>query len=159
MTLSIRNLVDSLSRGLLGDADASEAARPALGLEMLSRFLPYRIYEPSSRLYLNARSMGFVLNVAPLVGADERTADLLGQFFGQMQIGQADPSIGKVHASGKGVSQRAHLLVNFLLHKMAVLALLSGDRIPRNGVHLRFDFRAVERFDGDRIARHHRHLP
>lgn len=83
MTLSIRTFVDSLSRGLLGDDEAGEAARPALGLDMLSRFLPYRIYEPSSRLYLNARSTGFVLNVAPLVGADERTADLLGQFFSE----------------------------------------------------------------------------
>lgn len=83
MTLSIRTFVDSLSRGLLGDDEAGETARPALGLDMLSRFLPYRIYEPSSRLYLNARSTGFVLNVAPLVGADERTADLLGQFFSE----------------------------------------------------------------------------
>ena len=83
MSLSFRTLYDTLSRGLFGDADAQEAARPVIGLDMLSSFLPYRVYEPNTRLYLNARSMGFVLNVAPLVGADERTGDLLGQFFSE----------------------------------------------------------------------------
>jgi conjugal transfer ATP-binding protein TraC len=83
MSLSFRTLYDTLSRGLFGDVDAQEAARPVIGLDMLSSFLPYRVYEPTTRLYLNARSMGFVLNVAPLVGADERTGDLLGQFFSE----------------------------------------------------------------------------
>ena len=83
MSLSFRTLYDTLSRGLFGEADAQEAPRPVIGLDMLSSFLPYRVYEPTTRLYLNARSMGFVLNVAPLVGADERTGDLLGQFFSE----------------------------------------------------------------------------
>ena len=83
MSFSLRNLSGSLMQGLFGDAEESEAARPVLGLDMLSSFLPYRVYEPSTRLYLNARSTGFVLNVAPLVGADERVGDLLGQFFSE----------------------------------------------------------------------------
>lgn len=60
MSLSFRTLYETLSRGLFGDADAQEAARPVIGLDMLSSFLPYRVYEPATRLYLNARSMGFV---------------------------------------------------------------------------------------------------
>ena len=79
MNLSFRTLYDTLSRGLFGDADAQEAARPVIGLDMLSSFLPYRVYEPATRLYLNARTKGFVLTVAPMAGADERTCDLLGQ--------------------------------------------------------------------------------
>lgn len=83
MTLSLRNLYEGLARGLVGDTQAAEAARPVLELDMLSRFLPYRVFDPASRLYVNARSTGFVLGVAPMVGADERTGDLLGQFFSE----------------------------------------------------------------------------
>ena len=83
MSFSWRNLTTGLMHGLFGDAEESEGTRPVLGLDMLSSFLPYRVYEPSTRLYLNARSTGFVLNVAPLVGADERVGDLLGQFFSE----------------------------------------------------------------------------
>ncbi len=83
MSLSFRRLYDTVAEGLFGDAERDEAARPVFALDMLSGFLPYRVFEPSQRLYLNARSTGFVLAVAPLVGADERTGDLLGQFFSE----------------------------------------------------------------------------
>lgn len=83
MSLSLRTLYETLSNGLFGDAEAAEQARPVIGLDMLSSFLPYRVYEPATRLYLNARSSGFILNVAPLVGADEKTGELIGQFFSE----------------------------------------------------------------------------
>jgi conjugal transfer ATP-binding protein TraC len=83
MSLSARQLLKTLSEGLFGDAEAAERVRPAIGLDMLSSFLPYRVFDPATRLYLNARSTGFVLNVAPLVGADERTGELIGQFFSE----------------------------------------------------------------------------
>jgi conjugal transfer ATP-binding protein TraC len=83
MSFSVAQLVRTVSEGLFGDAEAAERARPVIGLDMLSSFLPYRVYEPATRLYLNARSTGFVLNVAPLVGADERTGELIGQFFSE----------------------------------------------------------------------------
>ena len=69
MKLSLKTFTDTLMRGLFGDTESGEGARPVLGLDMLSSFLPYRVYEPSTRLYLNARSTGFVLNVAPRGGA------------------------------------------------------------------------------------------
>jgi conjugal transfer ATP-binding protein TraC len=83
MSLSLRTLYQAVANGVLGDTEAAEQARPVIGLDMLSRFLPYRIYEPATRLYLNARSTGFILNVAPLVGADEKTGELIGQFFSE----------------------------------------------------------------------------
>lgn len=83
MNLSVRALYAALAQGLFGDADQAEGARPALALDMLSSFLPYRVWDPTTRLYLNARSTGFILDVAPLVGADERTGELLGQFFSE----------------------------------------------------------------------------
>nr|WP_255630956.1 type IV secretion system protein TraC [Novosphingobium sp. FKTRR1] len=68
---------------LTGDAEQTEAARPRLMLDMLSDWLPYRVWDPRHRLYLNARSKGFVLGVTPLIGADERTAEILGAFFSE----------------------------------------------------------------------------
>jgi hypothetical protein len=61
MALSLRALRDRLLAGLLGDAEQTEAVRPMLMLDMLSDWLPYRVYDPASRLYVNARSKGFVL--------------------------------------------------------------------------------------------------
>ena len=83
MALSLRALRDRLLAGLLGDAEQAEAVRPMLMLDMLSDWLPYRVYDPTSRLYVNARSKGFVLGVTPLIGADERTGEILGAFFSE----------------------------------------------------------------------------
>ncbi len=51
-----------------------------VGLEMLSRFLPWRAYDPDSRIFLNRASCGFIVELLPLVGADERVGDILAQF-------------------------------------------------------------------------------
>ena len=59
---------------------------------------------PNTRLYRNRASKGFVLEVTPLVGADERTGEILGQFFSEgMPAGAclqvlnfASPRIGSV---------------------------------------------------------------
>lgn len=83
MALSFGALRDRLLAGLLGDAEQAEAGRPMLMLDMLSDWLPYRVYDPASRLYVNARSKGFVLGVTPLIGADERTGEILGAFFSE----------------------------------------------------------------------------
>lgn len=83
MSLSFRTLRDAMLGGLTGDAEQTEAARPRLMLDMLSDWLPYRVWDPRHRIYLNARSKGFVLGVTPLIGADERTAEILGAFFSE----------------------------------------------------------------------------
>lgn len=75
MSLPFRTLRDAMLGGLTGDAEHTEAARPRLMLDMLSDWLPYRVWDPRHQLYLNARSKGFVLGVTPLIGADERTAE------------------------------------------------------------------------------------
>jgi conjugal transfer ATP-binding protein TraC len=83
MALKLSTITHSLLTGLLGDAEQAEGGRPSLMLDQLSDWLPYRVYDPGSRLYLNARSKGFVLSVTPLIGADERTGEILGQFFSE----------------------------------------------------------------------------
>lgn len=83
MSHAFTRLRRSLLAGLLGDDEAPEHRRPPLMLDMLSDYLPYRVFDPASRLYLNAASRGFVLGVAPLIGADERTGEILGSFFSE----------------------------------------------------------------------------
>ena len=83
MALSFATLRDRLLGGLLGDAEQAELGRPRLLLDMLADWLPYRVYDPRSRLFVNARSKGFVLEVTPLIGADERTGEILGAFFSE----------------------------------------------------------------------------
>ncbi len=106
MKLSLATLGDRLLAGLTGDAEHAEGGRPMLHLDMLSDWLPYRVYDPESRLYVNARSKGFVLAVTPLIGADERTGEILGQFFSEglpagaclQVLHLASPRIGRIVA-------------------------------------------------------------
>lgn len=83
MGISFRTLKDSLLTGLLGDAEQAENSRPAFMLDMLSDWLPYRVFDTSNRLYFNSGSKGFILSVTPLIGADERTGEILGSFFSE----------------------------------------------------------------------------
>ena len=103
MAVSIGTLCDRLLTGLLGDAEHAEDARPRLMLDMLSDWLPYRVYDPQSRLYVNARSKGFVLAVTPLIGADERTGEILGCRFPL----RSDPVFPSRIDPGDGMSRRA----------------------------------------------------
>ena len=49
MKLSFGSIADRLLAGLTGDAEHAEATRPALQLDMLSDWLPYRVFDPASR--------------------------------------------------------------------------------------------------------------
>ena len=57
------------------------------------------------------------------------------QFRREFEFGQLHAPAGEVHAPDDGVRQGAHLLVNFLLHKMRVVALLGSSSVIGNGVH------------------------
>jgi conjugal transfer ATP-binding protein TraC len=73
--------IDRLAGTLTGDNASPDAPRPVIHLDMLSAWLPYRAYLPIEGLFINAASVGFIMEMPPLVGADERTAEILGQFF------------------------------------------------------------------------------
>ena len=83
MTFSPTQLLGKFMDSLFGDHERAHNPRPPLVLDMLSDYLPYRVYDPETRLYFNAGSKGFILAAAPMVGADERTGELLGQFFSE----------------------------------------------------------------------------
>ena len=58
-----------------------ENERPTILLDRFSDFLPYRVFDTETSIFINNNSSGFVIEIPPLVGADERTGDLLSQFF------------------------------------------------------------------------------
>ncbi|OYZ15861.1 MAG: type-IV secretion system protein TraC [Sphingomonadales bacterium 28-64-96] len=74
-------LIDQIAGMLTGEDARTDTARPAIHLDTLSAWLPWRTYLPESGLFLNAASTGFIMEMPPLIGADERTADILAQFF------------------------------------------------------------------------------
>jgi len=74
-------LLDRIAGLIMGDRADTEDARPTFTLDMLSQYLPWRVFDDEKRIFINRNSSGFVLEIPPLVGADERTADILAQFF------------------------------------------------------------------------------
>lgn len=83
MTLSLAKARSALLTGLFSDTASPDAPRPHLAINMLSDWLPYRAFDEGTRLYCNARSKGFILDVTPLIGADERSGEILAQFFSE----------------------------------------------------------------------------
>ena len=73
----------SFWEAILGDAKRPDAARPDLSVPMLAHWLPYRSYDPKTGIFYNSASRGFVIEAAPLVGADERTGEILTQFLSE----------------------------------------------------------------------------
>ena len=73
----------NLMSGILGDAERPDAGRPELGVPMLADWLPYRSYDPKTGIFYNSASRGFVIEAAPMIGADERTGEILTQFLSE----------------------------------------------------------------------------
>ena len=74
---------ESLLSGILGDSRRPDADRPELGVPMLADWLPYRSYDAKTGIFYNSASRGFVIEAAPLIGADERTGEILTQFLSE----------------------------------------------------------------------------
>ena len=79
--MAARSFWDSFLTLIFGDAAHPETQRPLLGAPMLSNWLPYRSFDAKSRMFINTESVGFILELAPMVGADERSGEILTQFL------------------------------------------------------------------------------
>ncbi|MEM6409963.1 MAG: type IV secretion system protein TraC [Pseudomonadota bacterium] len=76
------NIVDLI----VGDSRKPEQnSRPA-GVPMLSHFLGYRSFDEEKRIFHQVRSKGFILELAPLVGANERVNDMIGSIFSDILL-------------------------------------------------------------------------
>ncbi|MBB4860531.1 conjugal transfer ATP-binding protein TraC [Novosphingobium chloroacetimidivorans] len=73
----IRRMVELVT----GDTSKPEAHSKAPEVPMLAHYLGYRAFDPKRDLFYLTRSKGFILELAPLIGADERIGDILNTVF------------------------------------------------------------------------------
>ena len=57
----------------------ADAARPDPSIPMLAHWLPYRSFDPKTNIFHNAGAREIAIEMAPMVGADERSADIIAQ--------------------------------------------------------------------------------
>ena len=96
------NVLRSILGGILGDDDKPDNARPATAVPRLVHWLPYRSFDPKTHIFYNSASRGFVVEAAPMIGASERSHEILTQFLsegvptpGTLQIhGWMSPRVG-----------------------------------------------------------------
>jgi len=77
MWKGISDFVDAL----VGDARKPEKGARAAAVPMLSNFLSYRSFDEDKQIFYQTRSKGFILELAPLVGANERVSEVIGSIF------------------------------------------------------------------------------
>ena len=74
-------LFTGLFDAMLGDGMKADKGRPDAGIPMLAHWLPYRSFNAKTGIFHNASAREIALEVAPMVGADERSADILKAFL------------------------------------------------------------------------------
>ena len=79
---TLSNLVEML----VGDARKAEQRASAAAVPMLSHFLGYRAFDEGKELFYQTRSKGFVLELAPLIGANDRVSDIIGTIFSDILL-------------------------------------------------------------------------
>ena len=78
----LRKLIELVT----GDGKAPERRASPPAVPMLSHYLPYRSYDATRQVYHQTRSRGFVLELTPLLGADERVSDILNTIFSDILL-------------------------------------------------------------------------
>ena len=79
--MTSRGFWDRFLDMLFGESAHPEATRPVLGAPMLSNWLPYRSFDKKHGMFINTDSIWFILELATMIGADERSGELLTQFL------------------------------------------------------------------------------
>jgi len=79
---------------ILGDAKVPENGRPDTAVPRFVHWLPYRGYDPKTKLYYNSASRGFFLEATPMIGATEQSHEMLAQLLSE---GIPTPGALQVH--------------------------------------------------------------
>jgi conjugal transfer ATP-binding protein TraC len=78
----IKELMNSIKRSFFNDEDS----RNNFGKEPLSSLLPYESFDESTELFFNKTSIGFAIEVVPLVGSDEHVQNEVMSFFQEIML-------------------------------------------------------------------------
>ncbi|MEM8985163.1 MAG: type IV secretion system protein TraC [Pseudomonadota bacterium] len=82
MAFDFADVVNRLGGRVLGDHDLIDAPERHVEADQIAReILPYRAYDKKTGLYLNRKSIGFVVEIVPLLGADDRIVNILADLF------------------------------------------------------------------------------
>lgn len=76
-----KTIFSRLVEALTGDSTRPDRQPETSDVPMLSDRIGYRAYDASRRIYHLTQSRGFILELGPLVGADERIGDILTTIF------------------------------------------------------------------------------
>jgi conjugal transfer ATP-binding protein TraC len=69
-----------------GDSETPEHRAQTRDVPMLASFLGYRAYAAETQIFHLTRSKGFILELAPLMGADERIGDILTSIISDVLV-------------------------------------------------------------------------
>jgi len=69
-----------------GDSETPEHRAETRDVPMLANFLGYRAYATDTQIFHLTRSKGFILELAPLMGADERIGDILTSIISDVLV-------------------------------------------------------------------------
>jgi len=79
--MSTFSIFSRLLEAVTGDNHRPERRQDTGEVPMLADRIGYRAYDASKRIYHLTQSRGFILELSPLVGADERIGDILTTIF------------------------------------------------------------------------------
>ena len=82
MLKALSNIVDLV----VGDSRTPEQRANPPVVPMLSHFLGYRSFDEGKRIFHQVRSKGFILELAPLVGANDRVNDIISSLFADILL-------------------------------------------------------------------------
>ena len=60
-----------------GAKTAADMLQQSLSYPSITSLLPYRMYDEKTELFINSRSIGFIMEVAPLAGANQQVVQAL----------------------------------------------------------------------------------
>lgn len=76
-----------------GDAQRPDPERRHGEVPMFAHHLGYRSFDPKKELFYCVRSKGFILELAPMIGADDRSFDILNTIFSDVLLPGAEFSL------------------------------------------------------------------
>jgi len=79
----VREMLNKLIGDLFGDSGRADKARSGLDANFIADILPYRVYDKRRKLFFNRASSGFIIEISPFLGADEKMVSILTEFMSQ----------------------------------------------------------------------------
>lgn len=100
---SVGRFLDAVSDFMAPEAPPSDSPRERFRAPTLSGLLPYRSWDAEHKLFATNKTLGWALEVIPMIGANETTNKMLGDLFTSVPAGSsvqvisyASPKIGEV---------------------------------------------------------------